>query len=764
MKKIFLVISLFIVICCFSQVKTSHDLHFTQLARSWDEGIPLGNGMLGALVWEKDSDLRISLDRADLWDLRPVKEFTLPQFSFSWVKDQVDKKSYDTVQKLFDLPYDRDPAPSKIPAGALEFPVSVLGEVETVHLYLENALCEVRWKSGSRFLIFVDATQTLGWFRWENPPLPFTAIFDPPHYSDSDEDNKGEVVKGQSLTRLGYAQGKPEYIPNSIYYIQKGYGDFLYEVSVIWRKVDSRSIEGCWSITTRNTPYSLDKSAWTLTHDAFASGTSFTEALKNHAHWWQDFWSKSDLHIPDSILENQWYREIYKFGSASRKGSPPITLQAVWTADNGSLPPWKGDYHNDLNTELSYWPGYSSNHMEESEVFTDWIELNQKHAREYTTTYFQCPGLNFPGVSTLTGEPMGGWIQYALSPTTSAWLAQYFYETWKFGHDTIFLRKTGYPYLHEVAVFLDNLSIKEGREKRLPLSSSPEMGDNSLNAWHRHITNFDLALVRSVYYEAYEMARSLGKDNDAWYWLRDLSSWPALASDKDNSLMIAKELPYTVSHRHFSHLMAIFPLGLIDRLNGKNDGKIISSSLHNLAKAGTAEWCGYSYAWLGNLYARAGRGEDAAEALRTFATCFCLPNSFHVNGDQSKSGKSNYTYCPFTLEGNFACASGIQEMLMQSQNDIIRIFPAVPASWKNISFHNLRARGAFLVSAVKKDGKITEIRIFPEAGGKLILQNFVKGSRRQRLSVTGSTGSIKIRNGLLEIKTVKNQEVVIKPY
>ena len=95
------------------------------------------------------------------------------------------------------------------------------------------------------------------------------------------------------------------------------------------------------------------------------------------------------------------------------------------------------------------------------------------------------PGIKFPRCINLTGDPMGGWIQYSLSPTTSAWLAQYFYEEWKFGHDTCFLRKTGYPYLHEVAVFLDNLSIKEGGKKKLPFSSSPEMGDNSIIAWHK---------------------------------------------------------------------------------------------------------------------------------------------------------------------------------------------------------------------------------------------------------------------------------------
>jgi alpha-L-fucosidase 2 len=345
---------------------------------------------------------------------------------------------------------------------------------------------------------------------------------------------------------------------------------------------------------------------------------------------------------------------------------------------------------------------------------------------------------------------MGGWIQYALSPTTSAWLAWYFYEQWNFKRDTGFLRTKGYPFLHDVAVFLDNFSIKEGRKRTLPLSSSPEMGDNSLEAWHTNLTNFDLALIRSVYSEAFEMAKSLGKDNEALYWKKVLHGWPGLARDDGNALMIANDLPYTRSHRHFSHLVAIFPLGLIDNLKGKKDGITIAASLRGLEKAG-------------NLYARAGRGEEAANALRTFATCFCLPNSFHVNGDQSKTGKSNFTYRPFTLEGNFACASGIQEMLLQSQNGIVRIFPSVPSSWKDISFHNLRARGAFLISSIKKDGKITEIRIFPEEGGKLVLLDPFKGGRKLRLKITGVTGSVKIRSGLMELKTQKGQEIVIRP-
>ncbi len=110
--------------------------------------------------------------------------------------------------------------------------------------------------------------------------------------------------------------------------------------------------------------------------------------------------------------------------------------------------------------------------------------------------------------------------------------------------------------------------------------------------------------------------------------------------------------------------MAIHPLGEIRSENGENDQKIIKNSLTLLDKIGPDWWCGYSYAWLGSLKACAKDGVGAAKTLRTFATAFCLPNSFHVNGDQTKSGLSKFTYRPFTLEGNFAFAAGVQEMLI----------------------------------------------------------------------------------------------------
>ena len=142
----------------------SHDLHFRSLAKSWDEGIPLGNGMLGALIWQKDSVLRMSLDRADLWDLRTIKEFQKPEFRFAWVVEQATKGDYKRVQEMGDVPYDRDAAPTKLPGAALELPIPHAGDVESVELKLQNATCVIRWKSGVEMEAFVHATEPRGWF------------------------------------------------------------------------------------------------------------------------------------------------------------------------------------------------------------------------------------------------------------------------------------------------------------------------------------------------------------------------------------------------------------------------------------------------------------------------------------------------------------------------------------------------------------------------------------------------------------------------
>ena len=715
MKKIIVVIvSVLLCDVIFGQ-SAEHDLHFDVLAKQWDEAIPLGNGMLGALIWQKNDHLRFSLDRADLWDLRPMEGLHRKEFSYQWVVDQIKKKDYAPVQKYFDEPYNKEPAPSKIPGGALEFDTKNWGNVQSVHLYLKNALCEVKWANGTILKTFVHAIAPVGWFRFENIRTNLIPQLIAPKYQGK-INVSGDPVSGDDLSRLGYVQGTIKQQKNSITYMQQGWGGFSYQINVRWKKIDETTIEGVWSISSQYSDKKINIVASEISKQSLERGYAVDYVL--HKSWWKNFWSKSAIHVPDTLLEKQWYLEQYKFGSASRKGAPPISLQAVWTADNGRLPPWKGDYHNDLNTQLSYWPAYSGNHLEEAMSFLDFQEKNKANYERYTKLYFGKNGLAIPGVTTLDGTEMGGWVQYALSPTISSWLGHHYYLQWKYSMDRNFLLKKAYPMVKDAATFIENITVIDSTgHRKLPYSSSPEINDNDITAWFEQNTNYDLSLMKFIFKAAAEMANELGLKSEVLHWRKVFAQYGDFALSPANELMFSPTMPYNQSHRHFSNMMGIYPLGLIKWEDGSKAQSIIKNSIHLLDSIGPAYWCGYSYSWMANMKARAKDGEGAAKDLTIFAKAFCSINSFHLNGDQTKSGYSRFQYRPFTLEGNFAFAAGFQEMLLQSYAGFIEILPAVPSEWATISFENLRAEGAFLVSIKKAGGLVNEVKVVSEKGG-----------------------------------------------
>ena len=729
-----------------------NDLGFNSLSKSWDEGVPLGNGLIGGLVWQKDSQLRISLDRSDLWDLRPAGPYEDPELNYKWLCDHRYNNTYEKVLKKLDSYIPGHFAPTKLPGGALEFNLSSMGNPEQVRLFLKSALCELKWKNKAEMQIFTHATYPVGWFRIKSDSNPVIPVLKSPEYKSTRKINetRGAGI-GYDILYLDYEQGDVVAGENSSSYHQKCWGGFYYDIAVKWIK-KGKIIEGAWSITNK----SSNKKAIQEVEEALSRG--FISDLNSHEQWWKNFWSQSAISIPDKVLQKHWYNEIYKIGAAARPDTPPITLQAVWTADNGRLPPWRGDYHNDLNTQLSYWPFYSGNKLEYEQGFVDWLWSIVPENKKFTSRFFGAEGLNVPGMCTINGNPMGGWIQYGMSPTTSGWLAHHFYLHWRYSGNHNFLEQKAYPYLKEVARFYDNISIKDKNgERGLPISSSPEIFNNSKEAWFTHTTNYDLAIIRFVYSAAAEMALALNLPAEAARFKSRLAEWPEFDRDAQNCLTFAPGTPYVQSHRHFSHLMAIHPFGLIDWNNGEKDREIIRATIKRLDETGPDWWCGYSYSWLGNLKARAMDGEGAAKALRTFADCFCLPNTFHVNGDQTKSGKSKYTYRPFTLEGNFAFASGINEMLIQSHTGIIRIFPAIPEAWENVSFKKLRTYGAFLVSSELKDRKVRTVEIDSETGGIFKMHNPFPGNKFDCKGVS----EIRDSGDIIEFNTSVGQKILL---
>jgi alpha-L-fucosidase 2 len=445
------------------------------------------------------------------------------------------------------------------------------------------------------------------------------------------------------------------------------------------------------------------------------------------------------VHVPDPDIQAHYELCTYLYGSGSRAGAPPMPLQGVWTADEGGLPPWKGDYHNDLNTQMTYLAYHAAGLTECGRSFLDFNTDLLPRYRRFAEDFFGVADASaaVPGVMTLQGAPMGGWGMYSLSPTNGAWVAQSFYLHWRYTMDEEFLRERAYPFCSAIAGTLTALLKPDARGRLvLPLSSSPEIHDNSLKAWLTPNSNYDLALMRWLFGALAEMAPDAGKPEEVARWrevlgkLDDFDVEVGKGETEPGSLTFAKGERYDTSHRHFSHAMAIHPLGLLSIEGGERQRAIVDATLDRILERGTDYWCGYSFSWMSCMLARCGRPEQALEYLEAYQRAFILRNGFHANGDQSGAGLSKFTYRPFTLEGNFLAMQAVQEMLLQSWGGTggvgggaVRVFPAVSRRWGDAWFHDLRAEGGFKVSATRRGGRTVFVRVVAEHGGLLRLRD-----------------------------------------
>jgi alpha-L-fucosidase 2 len=112
---------------------------------------------------------------------------------------------------------------------------------------------------------------------------------------------------------------------------------------------------------------------------------------------------------------------------------------------------------------------------------------------------------------------------------------------------------------------------------------------------------------------------------------------------------------------------------------------------------------GYSFVTASAISSSLGRGDEAVEHIQSLVRRFVKPNTMYLEDGP-------------VLETPLAVAQAVHELLLQSWGDRIRVFPAVPAAWSDVAFHDLRAEGAFLVSASRRAGQTTFIRVHSLAG------------------------------------------------
>jgi alpha-L-fucosidase 2 len=444
--------------------------------------------------------------------------------------------------------------------------------------------------------------------------------------------------------------------------------------------------------------------------------------------------------------------------------APPMPLQGVWTADNGTLPPWKGDYHNDLNTQMTYIAYQQSGRYDEGASYLNFLWERRAFFQDFARDFYGTAGLACPGVMSYSGQPLGGWGQYSMSPSMSAWSAHLFYLHWLYTADDTFLKEKAYPWSSDVGECMLGLLKKDSNGLlKLPLSSSPEIFDDSPKAWLQPNSNYDLMSIKMLFLSLKEMAEEMGKTADVKKWAAAASALGDFHTKADGTLLLDAKYELTSSHRHLSNIIGIYPFNLITSEGDKKDQQMIEASTKSWDKLGTRSWVGYTFSWMSCLRARVGDGEAAVKNLDIFVKAFVLRNGFHVNGDQTKSGYSGFTYRPFTLEGNFLASQAVHEMLLQSwsatpgdvHTGLIRVFPAMPKKWADASFTNLRAEGGFIVSAVRKNNKTTSFSITAAKSGKLRIKDNFDG-RAPKWNLKGITKA----GDVYELNLNKGQKLI----
>ncbi len=713
--------------------KEKYNLNLSAPIDRWDEAIPLGNGLMGTLLWGQSGIVTLSLDRGDLWDLRVPAIQSRKEWNYAELIKLVEQKDDKRINKLFENDLYECPYPTKLPAGGIQLDFGESCAIQSFGLDMKSAVGNVQMADGLVEL-FCHAEKPVGVIRVTGRAAKLDVVpFDFAHRYKIDPNDSNDIP-ARVPALLGYPPARRGNSDNLCWFVQKCADGMQYAVVVGHRQTD-KGTEYVYTVSsTADGPDPLEIGRKRILD---ALGTGYNLLLKPHKKWWKQFWSRSAVTLPDERIEKLYYFGQYLYGAGSRRGAPPMPLQGVWTEAEKMLPPWKGDYHHDMNTEMTYSAYQAANRLDSGLSFLDFmwdlLPVHREHARKFLNTGGAC----VPGMMALDGRFIAGWAQYITGPTMGPWIAHLFYLHWRYTMDKEFLAERAYPYCKEIAQCIEELlKPDENGKLKLPLSISPEIHDNTLDAWLPPNSNYDQALMRWLFGALIEMSGILKRTEEKKQWQKVLDQLEELAIEDVSvwdlpdgpALMIAPGKPLHESHRHFAHMMAIHPLGTLHIEGTKRDRQVIEQTVLQLDNLGTHAWGGFGLGWFSIIAARIGHAERALTMLELTVKGFLLRNGFHVNGDVNNTGMSLYKCRIFTLEINFCISQAVHEMLLQSWNGIIRIFPATSNEWADVSFENLRAEGAFLVSAKRKTGRTVSIKIVSEKGELLRLRDPFKGA------------------------------------